>query len=146
MTEQHFILRSPDIRGRAVEAISSLTLKPVLMEVIVRPFEKTRTLGQNSRYWVDLTNYLRQINAAINQVASDTGHSPLEVKREAASELPIEYGLILFARKAEIAHEVLKDVCNLPTSTRLGTKKFMEFEDRMLAVMGDILGHVRAMV
>ena len=146
MTEQHFILRDDAIRSRAVAAINALALKPVLMEVVIRPFEKTRTSIRNAKYWAELTECLEQINAAINQVASDTGHSPLEVKREAASELPIEYGLILFARKAEIAHEVLKDVCNLPTSTRLGTKKFMEFEDRMLAVMGDILGHVRAMV
>lgn len=145
MTERHFILRDAVIRDRAVAAINALELKPVLMEVVVRMFEKNRSLGQNSRYWVSLTEYLRQINAAINQVATETGHTPLEVKREAASEMPIEYGLILFAKKPEVAHEVLKDICNIPTSTRLGTKKFMEYEERMLAVMGDILGHVRAM-
>lgn len=146
MTEQSFILRSPAIRGRATAVISTLPLKPVLMEVVIRPFEKTRSLGQNSRYWVSLSEYLRQMNALVNQIASDTGHSPLEIKREAAAGLPIEYGIILFAKKPEVAHEVLKDVCNIPTSTRLGTKKFIEYEERMLAVMGDILGHVRAMV
>ena len=146
MTERHFILRDTAIRDRAVTAINSLVLKPVLMEVIIRPFEKIRTSIRNAKYWAELTECLEQINATINQIASDTGHSPLEVKREAVSELPIEYGLILFARKPEVAHEVLKDIANIPTTTKLGTKRFIEHEDRMLAVMGDILGHVRAMV
>ncbi len=146
MTEQHFILRDSFIRDKVMATLNQMALKPVLTEVVIRPYEKTRTEGQNSRYWCSLTEYLRQINVLVNQVASDTGHSPLEVKREAASGLPIEYGIILFAKKPEVAHEVLKDICNIPTSTKLGTKKFIEYEERMLAVMGDILSHVRAMV
>ena len=141
MTDLGFKLSNPTARNRAVEAVRNAP-----DGYVVHIGEPTRSLGQNSRYWVDLTNYLRQINAVVNQVASDTGHEPLDVKREAASGLPIEYGIILFAKKPEVAHEILKDICNVPTSTKLGTKKFIEFEDRMLAVMGDILGHVRAMV
>lgn len=146
MTEQHFILRDQHIRERAVAAIDTLTLQPVLMEVIIRPFEKIRSLGQNARFWASLTEYLRQINEVVNQVATETGHTPLEVKREAVGGLPIEYGIILFAKRPEVVHAVLKEICNIPTSTRLGTKKFMEYEERMLAVMGDILGHVKSMV
>ena len=141
MTEQHFKLSNPTARNRAEEAVRNAP-----DGYMVQVGEPTRSLGQNSRYWCSLTEYLRQVNALVNQVANDTGHSPLEVKREAASGLPIEYGLILFAKKPEVAHEVLKDICNIPTSIKLGTKKFIEFEDRMLAVMGDILGHVRSMV
>ena len=145
MTEQSFILRDPAIRHRAVMFINGLSESP-LMEVVIRPFEKTRSLGQNSRYWVGLQEILRHLNATVNQIASDTGHSPLEVKRIAVVGLPIEYGIILFAKKPEVAHEVLKDICNVPTTTKLGTKKFIEYEDRMLAVMTEILGHVRAMM
>ena len=146
MTEQSFILRNPDIRERALSFISALPIYPVTMMVVIKPFEKTRTLGQNSRYWVGLQEILRLLNATVNQIASDTGHSPLEIKREAARGLPIEHGIILFAKKAEVAHEVLKDICNVPTTTKLGTKKFMAYEERMLAVMTEILGHVRAMM
>ncbi len=141
MTEQHFKLSNPTARNRAVEAVRNAP-----DGYVVQIGEPTRSLGQNSRYWVGLQEILRRLNATVNQIASDTGHSPLEVKREAAGGLPIEYGIILFAKKPEVAHEVLKDICNIPTSTRLGTKKFMEYEERMLAVMGDILGHVRAMI
>ena len=146
MTEYLFILRDQHIRDRAVTVINALALKPVLMEVVIRPFENTRTSIRNAKYWAELTECLEQINATVNQIASDTGHSPLEVKREAAGGLPIEYGIILFAKKPEVAHEVLKDIANIPTTTKLGTKRFIEHEDRMLAVMGDILGHVKAMV
>lgn len=45
-----FILRSADIRERAAKAVSIVQTDPI-MEVIIRPYKKERTLGKNSGYW-----------------------------------------------------------------------------------------------
>lgn len=45
-----FILRTADIRGRAVEAVANTKLEP-LMEVLIRPYKKSRTIGMNAGYW-----------------------------------------------------------------------------------------------
>jgi len=145
VTEQHFILRDGHVRDRAMLAINTMPLKPTLMEVVIRPCEKTRTLGQNARYWATLSEHLRQINATVNQIASDSGHTPLEIKRGLAGQLAPEEIAILFATRPEVAHEVLKMVCNIPTSTRLGTKKSIEFEERVTAAMDGILALARGL-
>ena len=49
MTEQHFILHNQPIRDRVVTAINALALGPVLMEVVIRPFEEIRNKEQNAK-------------------------------------------------------------------------------------------------
>ena len=112
--------------------------------VKVEPYKRPRTDGQNSRYWASLTEYLKQIAAAVARVSDQTGYTPIEVKRLIAKNMQPEHGLILFAHKPEIAHEVLKEIVGIPTSTRLGTKEFMAFDGRMEQVIAEIAGEVNA--
>jgi hypothetical protein len=142
--ELHLIIRDDRIWNSAVAALHRIKGMPTLYEMILRPFEKTRSLPQNSRYWASLTEYLNQMNQTVHVIANETGYSALEVKRLIAAEMPAEHIAILFARKPEAAHEVLKVIHNIPTSTRLGTKKFMLFEERMIQTIAEIAGQVNA--
>ena len=112
------------------------------MEIIIRPFQKTRSLSQNSRYWASLTEYLNQIHQTIQIVSDESGYTPLEVKRLIADDLKPEQVAILFARTPEVAHDVIKEICNVPTSVRLGTKRFMEFEEQMERTIAEIAGQI----
>jgi len=103
---------------------------------------KIRSTGQNARYWAEITYFMEQIQEAVSKVAEYTGFTELEVKRLLAADLPVEQAVILFARIPEAVHDQLKQICGIPTSTRLGTKAFMKFEDRMAATMTEILGNV----
>lgn len=140
---KHFILRTDREKQAAAEYLLNLPAKP-LQEVVVRDYEKTRTLPQNSRYWATLTELLEQTAAVVQEVSNETGYTPLEVKRLIAKDMAAEHVAILFARKTEVAHDVIKEICNVPTSTRLGTKKFMQFEDRMVQAVAEIQGEVNA--
>ena len=113
-------------------------------EVVIREYVKNRTTPQNSRYWVNLNEYLRQMNLIVELISNQTGYTPLEVRRLISKEMPAEYIAILFARTAESAHEVLKAICGIPTSTRLGTKKFSEFDELMENTIAEIMGYVNA--
>lgn len=104
---------------------------------------KTRTSGQNARYWCEIDYFMEQINESIEMAANESGYSEFEVKKLLAEQLPIEQSVILFARKKEVIHDVLKGICNIPTSTRLGTKDFMKFEDRLSQTMSEIIGNIR---
>lgn len=141
MTTQHFRLTSEEKRGLAMHAISEA---PEGYEAIIRPFEKTRSLAANSFHWASLTEYLRQINQIVSRISDNTGYTPLEVKREIARTMQPEHIAILYARTPETAHDVLKEVCGIPTSTRLGTKKFHEFDETMETTMAQIIGEVMA--
>ncbi len=116
----------------------------VKLRVTVEDYEKIRSLPQNSRYWATLTELLREIAKTVTAVSEHSGYSPREVKKLMASTLTPEQTGILFARKPELAHEVVKQICDVPTSTRLGTKKFMEFEERMIQEIATISGEVAA--
>lgn len=148
-TEEHnLIIRDDKIFNRALAVLHGLRHRIInsgaVFQLIIRPYEKTRTLPQNKRYWSSLTEYLNQMQQTVQAVASETGYTALEVKRLIAAEMPIEHAAILFARKPEVAHEVLKEICDVPTSTRLGTKKFMAFEERMIQTIAEISGQVNA--
>ena len=143
--ELHLILRDKRIWNRAVAEIHRIENDTTIWELILRPWEKTRTLNQNARYWATLTEMLRQMHHTIHAVANETGYSAIEVKRLIARDMPQpEYIAILFCSKPEPAHEVLKQICDVPTSTRLGTKKFMLFEERMIETLSEIAGIVNA--
>ena len=68
----------------------------------------------------------------------------MEVRRTIGTEIPIEHVPILFATKKETVHDTLKMICEIPTSTRLGTKSFGKFEDRLSQIMSEIIGSVNA--
>lgn len=104
---------------------------------------KLRSGGQNARYWSEIQYFMDELNQAISDAAESTGHSEFEIKKILAEQLPIEQAVILFAKSKDVVHSVLKDICNIPTSTRLGTKDFMKFEDRLSQTMTEIIGNVR---
>ena len=105
---------------------------------------KIRTTGMNSRYWATMTEELRQLSAGIAEIAAHTGYSPLEVRRIVAKELQPEQVAILYAGTPEAVHDILKTINGIPTSTRLGTKKFMEYEEIMVQTIAEVVGAVRA--
>jgi hypothetical protein len=144
-SRKHFILRSDREKQAAAEYVLNLPAKP-LQEVFVRDYEKIRTLPQNARYWASLNEYLKQIRASVNQIAEYTGHTPLEARRIIARALEPEYVAVLFSNTAEAAHDILKLIVGIPTSTRLGTKKFTEFHERMEQTIALIAGEVNNFV
>jgi len=108
--------------------------------------KKIRSTAQNAAYWANIRLLLDEINAAIQSVSEHTGYTPLEVKRLLAANLPPEHIAILYARKSEVAHDVLKQICSIPTSTRLGTKDFIKFESILEQTIADIIGSIRSVV
>lgn len=142
--ELHLILRDKRIWNRAVAELHRIENSTTLYEMILRPFTKIRTLPQNSRFWASLTEYLRQMNQTVQAIANESGHTVLEIKRLIAREMEPEQVAILFARKPEVAHEVLKAILDIPTSTRLNTKQFMAYEGRMEQTIAEIAGIVNA--
>ena len=129
----------------AKAAADILNLEPNLPIVIsITEGKSIRSSAQNARYWADLTMMLNDIRHAVESVSEHTGYTPLETKRILASELEPEQVAILYATKPEIIHDVLKQICNIPTSTRLGTKDFMRFEDILEATIAEITGTIKA--
>lgn len=60
-----FILRTPEVRERAIERIRMLNLQvPEPWAIFVAPYKRIRTLEQNAKYW-----------AAVGRVCDATGHS-----------------------------------------------------------------------
>jgi len=112
--------------------------------VSVTEGKRIRSDGQNRRYWSEIQWFRQQLQQAVDQVAEHTGYTVLEVKRLIAAELEPEQIAILFARSSETVHDVLKEICGIPTSTRLGTKAFTKYEDRLSQVMMEIIGTVNA--
>ena len=112
--------------------------------VEIRQALRPRTLPQNSRYWATLTEELRQLAAIVAEISAHTGYTVLEVRRLIAEDLPPEQVALLFVQSPEAAHEILKIVHGIKTSTRLGTKEFMEYEDRMLQTFAEVVGMAQA--
>lgn len=141
--DQLFIIRTKANRTEAAKAVLSITEKP-LMEVTIREHVRTRTDGQNKRYWASLTEELRQMQQSIDRIAWHTGHTPIEVRRIVSAELEPEQIAILYAQTPEAVHDILKTIHGIPTSTRLGTKAFMSFEERMIQAVTEVVGAVVA--
>ena len=143
MTDFILHLNRDDIRDNAIAFIKSLG-NTKAWKVTIEEYEKTRTTIRNAHYWANLTEGQKQIIAAVERMSEHTGYSPLEVKREIAKGMAPEEIAILFAKNPEGAHDVLKEIAGIPTSTKLGTRKFIAFEDRMIQIMADIVGQVQA--
>lgn len=106
--------------------------------------KKIRSNAQNARYWSEIKYFLDDINSTIGSVSEHTGYTPLEVKRLLAQSLEPEQIGILYARKSESIHEVLKQICSIPTSTKLGSKDFMKFETILQQTIAEIIGSIRS--
>lgn len=132
-------IHNEEQRQKASQALLGITPPFVVM---VTKGTKIRTSGQNSRYWVDMEFFLEQIDEAVDRMAEQTGYTDLEARRAIAEFVPPEHAAILFVRKKEAAHEILKMICNIPTSTRLGTKAFQKFERVLEQTMAEILGSI----
>lgn len=130
------------------DAANSLRLLGGRLPIVVTVTEgtKTRTGGQNRRYWADMDFFLEQIDEAIEQFAEQAGYTNFEARRVVAEFLEPQHAAILFVRKKEAAHEILKMICNIPTSTRLGTKSFQKFERVLEQTMAEILGSINSVV
>ena len=138
MKQRH--IKTPQDRDNAIKAVMSLDF-PYVMGI---GEEKIRSSSANARYWATLNDYIDQLTAAVYQVAEYTGYTPLEARRIVAQKLMPEQGAILFATKAEAVHDMIKLICGVPTSTRLGTKKFQKFEAIMETTITEIVGEVNA--
>jgi len=139
--KQRVLLKQADL-DRAARDISGLGGSLPLV-ITITEGTKTRTSPQNARYWAEISYFMDELNNVIEQKADETGYSNIEVRKILAEKLPIEQAIILFAKKSEIVHQVLKDICGIPTSTKLGTKDFVKFEDRLSQTMTEIIGNIR---
>lgn len=139
-----FEVDGPASWKRLLDALMEMRDQGGKWTVKIEPWKKIRTPGQNSRFWAGLTELLNQIHLVVLRVSAETGYTPLEIKRLLAKDMPTEHGLILFAHRPEIAHEVLKEIAGIPTSARLGTKEFSQYDEQMEQVIAEIMGEINA--
>jgi len=136
-------IETHDQLAKAVSDISRLA-DHMPFVITISPGKKIRTEIQNSRYWCMMQESLDIISAEVDEMAERTGYTPLEARRVVAAEMPWEQSMILACRKSEAAHEVAKMILGIPTSTRLGTKDFMKFEDQIDMLMAEIVATIRS--
>jgi len=138
--------RSLESKGDLQKAASDLLNLEANLPMVITLTEgkRIRSNNQNARYWASIKYFLDEINVTIKSVSDHTGYTPLEVKRLLAANLEPEHIGILYARKSEVIHDVLKQICNIPTSTRLGTKDFMKFEGMLDQTIAEIIGSIKS--
>jgi hypothetical protein len=144
VTDNLYRLTDDRAAAKVVERILNDVPHDGRFMVEIREAVKLRTLPQNCRYWATLEEELRQLSAWIAEISAHTGYTPLEVRRIVAKFLQPEQVAVIYAGTPEAVHDILKLIHGIPTSTRLGTKKFMEFEERMLQTIAEVVGEVRA--
>ena len=142
--KQRQILNDNDLK-KAVQDLSGLSGHFPFV-ITITEGTKIRSIGQNSRYWCEVQYFMDELRSLIEQAEEQTGHTNIEIRHILAGQMPIEQAVILFARKPETVHEILKDICGIPTSTRLGTKSFAKFDERLAQVMSEIIGNVRGIL
>jgi len=106
--------------------------------------DKLRSLPQNSRYWVTLTHYLGEMNKEIGLLSGETGYTPLEIKRLIAQDMMPEHVAILLTTRTDSAHDIIKQIAGIKTSTNKNTKEFMEFEETMENALAEVMSSVNA--
>ena len=111
--------------------------------VTITKGKRIRSETQNARYWAGLNQHMENISNWVQKLADDSGHTPWEIRQAIASELAPEYAAIMYCFIPEAVHVILKKICEVPTSTRLGTKEFMQFETRMEQAMAEIVGEIQ---
>ncbi len=142
--KQRSLITMDDLDKAANDLLNLEAYLPLVLTITEG--KKIRSTAQNAAYWANIKTLLDEINAAIQSVSDHTGYTPLEVKRLLAQSLEPEQIAVLYARKSDTIHEILKQICNIPTSTRLGTKAFIKFEDVLEQTIADIIGSIRAVV
>jgi len=103
-----------------------------------------RSEAANARHWVMIEDLLNHIREAVEIISEATGYTPAEVKKLAAADMPPEHVGILYARTKQAVHDELKGICNIPTSTRLGTKAFSRFDEILEGTVAQVIGEVNA--
>ncbi len=73
------ILRTPELRRRAMEAIRALPLNEVY-ECDLKPWKSTRSQEQNALYWVRLTEISEQLFPDGKQYSPEVWHEWLKAK------------------------------------------------------------------
>lgn len=144
MKEKTYRLLDPRIAANCAEYILNEVPHDGRVMVEIKEAVKLRSLPQNSRYWATLNEELKSLHREIDIISTHTGYSTLEVRRLVAARLPPEQAAVLFTHKPESVHDILKMIHGVSTTTRLGTKVFMQYEERMLQTVAEIVGEVRA--
>lgn len=112
-----------------------------LHEMILRPKAEIRTNEQNAMYWSALDDRVNAVNRLVTIAADTTGHTPLEMRQIWASNMPPEQAALMFVLRPEAAHEIIKVVLGVPTTTRLTKANFSEFYERMETIYAEIIGN-----
>ena len=73
------ILRTPELRHRAMEAIRAIPLNEV-WECDLRPWKSTRSLEANARYWAILTEISEQLRPEGKQYSPETWHEYMKAR------------------------------------------------------------------
>ncbi len=136
-------LTSPeDLRKAAATLVTLGANLPMVMTLTEG--SKIRSDSQNARHWASLHDWREQIENAVALISIETGYTNLEVRRLVADQLPHEQAAILYVRRDDSVHDILKQCAGIPTSTRLGTKAFNMFDEERDRIMAEILGEVHA--
>jgi hypothetical protein len=141
--KQRTITNTSELQNAANDLLTLADKMPFVITITAGT--KIRSSEQNKRHWSKLESFIYDIQHEIDHVSDETGYTPLEAKKVIADVLPIEHAIILFATKKEIVHHILKQICNIPTSTRLGTKEFLKFDDILDVTMAEIIGNIRGL-
>jgi len=84
------------------------------------------------------------MNKEIGLLSGETGYTPLEIKRLIAQDMMPEHVAILLTTRTDSAHDIIKQIAGIKTSTNKNTKEFMEFEETMEHAMAEVMGAVNA--
>lgn len=139
--KQRTITNEQQLRQASADLLKLGGNLPVV--ITVTEGSRIRTNSQNAKYWAEVQYFMQEIESMISTAADESGYTSLELKRIVAEDLPIEQAAILFVRKPEAVHDILKGICGIPTSTKLGTKAFMKFENVLSQTMMEIIGNIR---
>jgi hypothetical protein len=138
-------LRTEQDKQQAAKDLQAIPADRLPLYLTLSQGKGQRSSAANARYWANIEFFMQEINNEINVIADNLGYTNMEARRVIAEKMDnVEHALILYARSKEVVHEVLKQICNIPTSTRLGTKEFNKFSDQLDLAMSQILGEVRA--
>ena len=137
-------LRTEQDKQQASRDLLNIPASYLPLYLTLSPGKGKRSSAANARYWSNIEFWMEEIRNEIKAIAEETGYTYLEARRVIANELPPEHEEILYARTKEAVHDALKEICGIPTTTRLGTKEFNNYSDQLDLAMSQILGEVRA--
>lgn len=69
MTAKRFILRNADVVATALNFIRAININPdELVEVVVKPYKRNRSLEQNDTYWMIITDIGNELGYTKNDM------------------------------------------------------------------------------